>query len=180
MALMVRLGSYLPSRDVWYRLPPSAAKANEGKRQGSQPQRWARPYAGPFRGLDCLVVSRAQETIRSEIHEGQTLHTPVRAAPFVVAKLASEGVVVLIGAKQARTLLSWSVLDDLVAWLDGRGWVEVGGAYSLQGQAGKLDGFLKQRIKRDVAGWVAALLEAAGLVDLDRTRPARLRLRPAS
>ena len=122
-------------------------------------------------------MERAELAIRGNIAEGRVLHTPIRNSAFSIARISKDGIVLLIGAKQSRTVIAWSILEELLTWLQGRGSVEIGGGYTLVGQPGTLDGFLKARIKRDVAGWVASLLEAADLVDIDRKRPAQLRAR---
>jgi hypothetical protein len=63
-----------------------------------------------------------------------------------------------------------------VPFLGGKGWVEIGSRYEVGGKVGTLDGYLKRCVKRATAGWVAALLEAAGLVEVVRSRPAKVRL----
>jgi len=44
--------------------------------------------------------------------------------------------------------------------------------------AGTLDAHLKQYLARATAGWVAVLLEEAGVVHMDRTPPAKVKLAP--
>jgi len=46
---------------------------------------------------------------------------------------------------------------------------DVNGAYGL-------DGYLKRWIKRQTANYVAVVLERAGVLELDRERPAHVRL----
>jgi hypothetical protein len=60
-------------------------------------------------------------------------------------------------------------------FLRGRGWAPVGGVYSSQSQLGSLDDYLKTFLKRTTAGWVAVLLERAGVLTIDRSRPARVK-----
>jgi hypothetical protein len=55
----------------------------------------------------------------------------------------------------------------------------VGSLYSTQSQTGSLDAYLKTFLKRATAGWVAVLLEQAGVLTIDRSRPARIKLNPA-
>jgi hypothetical protein len=52
----------------------------------------------------------------------------------------------------------------------------IGGSRNAQGNPGTLDGYVKQVITRDTAGWIASLLEAAVIVELDRARPGQLRV----
>ena len=67
----------------------------------------------------------------------------------------------------------WASRNDAV----GSGWVPIGGVYDTTAISGTLDAYLKRFIKRVTAGWVAALLERAGVVQIDRGRPSRVRLR---
>jgi len=50
--------------------------------------------------------------------------------------------------------------------------------YSVDSQAGSLDEYLKRFLSRATAGWVAAVLERADVLEIDRSRPARVRLGP--
>lgn len=50
--------------------------------------------------------------------------------------------------------------------------------HSMDSIAGTLDAHLKLYIARATAGWVAVVLETAGLVHLDRTPPASVKLSP--
>lgn len=60
--------------------------------------------------------------------------------------------------------------------LRGRGWVLIGGVYSVDGTPGSLDEHLKGFLKTATAGWVAVVLEKAAVISIDRSRPARARL----
>ena len=56
------------------------------------------------------------------------------------------------------------------------GTVDIGGQHQVTGRSGTLDGYLKGWISRTTAGWVAVVLETAGLVEIVHGRPARIRL----
>ncbi len=45
-----------------------------------------------------------------------------------------------------------------------------------EGKPGTLDGYLKGCVKRTTAGWVAVVLDQAGVVEIIHDRPARIRL----
>jgi hypothetical protein len=92
-----------------------------------------------------------------------------------VGELDEQGLSLLFGPKQTRTLLSWRCLEGIPAYLRGRGWVLVGANRDVNGDYG-LDGYLKRWIKRQTANYVAVVLERAGVLDLDRDRPAQVRL----
>lgn len=53
-----------------------------------------------------------------------------------------------------------------------RGRVRIGSLYSTDSSPNTLDSSLKRHIKRATAAWVGALLEEAGLVMTERSRPA--------
>ena len=84
----------------------------------------------------------------------------------------------LLGEKEAWTPLPWTALEEVPGLLRGRGWVPIGGAYSVDSVPGSLDEHLKKFLKRATAGWVAVVLERAGVIAVDRARPARIMLRP--
>jgi len=92
-----------------------------------------------------------------------------------VDQLAEEGLSLLFGSKKTRTLLTWRCLEGIPAYLRGRGWVLVGANRDVNSEYG-LDGYLKGWIKRQTANYVAVVLERAGIVELNRERPAQIRL----
>ena len=106
-----------------------------------------------------------------------TLHTLGQRKAFVLAKVDSEGIVLLLGRSQARTPLSWECLESVPSFLRGHGrWVAAGGARSVSGEPGTLDEHLKQYLKRDVARWLVQVLLNAGVVEVADGAPLRLRL----
>ena len=121
------------------------------------------------------VPVSVEAAIRSSVRPGEVLRTPTGTAPFVVAQLGAEGLSLLIGPKRTRTLLTWRCLEGVPGYLDGRGWVLVGANRDVNGDYG-LDGYLKGWIKRQIANYVAVVLELADVLELDRRRPAQVRL----
>jgi hypothetical protein len=93
-----------------------------------------------------------------------------------VARYTAEGLVLLLGKKEAWTPLPRQAMEGIPEFLRGRGWVLVGSVYSTDSQPGSLDGYLKTFLKRATAGWVAVVLERAGVLAIDRSRPARAKL----
>jgi hypothetical protein len=118
-----------------------------------------------------------QQAICSHLHESQVLHTPTRSAPFKVGRIDSKGVVLFLGAGEWPTRLSWECLEGVVPFLTERGTIPIGGRHVSDPNPGTLDEYLKGCTKTDTAGWAAALLEEAGVVDVIRERPAKVRLR---
>jgi hypothetical protein len=83
----------------------------------------------------------------------------------------------LLGEKMAWTPLPWRALEQVPDFLRGRGWVLIGSVYSMDSQPVSLDEHLKRFLKRATAGWVAVVLERAAVITVDRSRPARIKLR---
>lgn len=118
-----------------------------------------------------------EQAIRAALRPGDLLRTPTGRGRFEVGPLDGHVLVLLLGEQRAWTPLRWECLEGVVDFLRGRGWVPVGTIYDTSADPNTLDGYLKGCIKRATAGWVAVVLERAGVVDVDRGRPARVRLR---
>lgn len=114
--------------------------------------------------------------MRAAVSPGSLLLTPSGKGRFTVARYTSDGLVLLLGEKEAWTPLPWRALEELPDYLRGRGWILIGSVYSADSQVGSLDEYLKRYLKRATAGWVAVVLEKAVLLEIDRSRPARVRL----
>jgi hypothetical protein len=127
---------------------------------------------------DRSVEKRVEEAVRVLVSPGDRLATPSGRGHFCVARYTTDGLVLLLGEKEAWTPLPWCALEQIPDFLRGRGWVLIGGVYSIDSQQGSLDQYLKRFLKRATAGWVAVVLEMAAVITIDRSRPARVKLRP--
>jgi len=121
------------------------------------------------------MKASVEAAIRSSVRAGEVLPTPTGTATFVVDQLDAEGLSLLFGPQKTRTLLTWPCLEGISGHLRGRGWVVVGANRDVDSDYG-LDGYLKRWIKRQTANYVAVVLERAGILELDRERPAQVRL----
>jgi hypothetical protein len=124
------------------------------------------------------VGRSVEDAVRGAVSPRDLLATPSGRAHFTVAEYTAHGIVLLLGQKQARTPLPWQALEQVPDFLRGRGWVLIGSLYSTDGTPGSLDAHLKTFLKTTTAGWIAVVLEKAGVITVDRTRPARIKLRP--
>ena len=124
------------------------------------------------------MTGAVEDAVRGAVSPGDLLATPSGRGQFTVAEYTAHGIVLLLGEKQARTPLPWHALEQVPDFLRGRGWVLIGNLYSTGSTPGSLDAHLKAFLKRATAGWVAVVLEKAGVITMDRTRPARIKLRP--
>jgi hypothetical protein len=122
------------------------------------------------------MAGRAEVAVRSAVSPGDRLATPSGRGQFTVARYTGDGLVLLPGEKEARTPLPWQALEQVPDLLGGRGRVLIGSVYPAGSVPGSLDEHLEKFLTRATAGWVAAVLEKAGIIPADRARPARIRL----
>lgn len=117
-----------------------------------------------------------ESAVRRSIRAGESLETPAQKKAFTVDSIDQIGVVLLFGRKQTRTPFTWEALEGIRAEFLHSGWIVIGGRRDVHGEPGTLDGYVKQVVNRDAAGYVASLLEAAGVVELDWARPGHMRV----
>lgn len=122
------------------------------------------------------MAGKVEVAIRGAVRTGEQLCTPTGRGVFEVAPNTDECFVLLLGEGQWRTPLPWRALEGIPEFLRGRDWVRIGSQYSTASMEGTLDAYLKYYLKRVTAGWVAVVLEKARVVEIDRTRPAKVRL----
>ncbi len=114
--------------------------------------------------------------MRAAVTPGEPLQTPTGRGSFSVARFTSDGLVLLLGVKEAWTPLPWTALEEIPDYLRGRSWVRIGSTYSINSVEGTLDAHLKRFLARATGGWVAVVLERAGVLEIDRLPPARVKL----
>jgi hypothetical protein len=94
----------------------------------------------------------------------------------MLSEIDGKGIVLLL-AMRHRTPVSWDCLEGAIPFLRVKGWVRCAGKHSTDSLPGSFDEYVKRNgPARDVTNWVAVVLEAAGLVELDRGRPVMVRL----
>jgi hypothetical protein len=80
-------------------------------------------------------------------------------------------------ARAVATRLPWQALEEIPEFFRRRGWLRTTGTFDTESEEGTLSAHLKRYVKRETANWVAVVLEEAGVLELDRNRPVRARLR---
>lgn len=125
------------------------------------------------------MPSFVESAVRSQIAPGTWLQTPdtYKSSPFQVSTIDSDGIVLPFGKKKTPTRVTWECLEGIPAFLKGKEWVEIGTVYDTGAKPDTLDGYLEGWINRGTAGWVAAVLEKAAIVGINRKRPMRVRLK---
>jgi hypothetical protein len=79
---------------------------------------------------------------------GDLLIGALAARPLRGGPVTSDVLVLLLGEKEARVPLPWGALEVGAGSPAGAGWVLIGSVYSVDGQAGSLDEYLKCFLKR--------------------------------
>ena len=123
------------------------------------------------------MAGRVESATRGSVSPAELLPTPTGRGQFKVARYTTEGLVLLLGAKEAQTPLPWQAMEGVPDFLRGRSSVAIGSLYSTDSQPGSLDEYMKHYLKRATAGWVAVVPERAGVLVINRSRPACVKLR---
>lgn len=131
--------------------------------------------AGELANRHAGVIEAA---IRKSVAPGMILRTVPARAQFEVQKLSEGALVLLFGKKRTRTAIPWPCLESVMRLLVKGDWIEIRSVHDVEGVPGSLDGHIKSHggPARTIGGYVAAVLEAAKVVDVDLNRPARIRL----
>lgn len=122
------------------------------------------------------MAGAVESAIRTTVKPGQRLETLGRGATAAVGSFDADAVVLHMGARRARTPVRWALLEDVPLFLVGQGWVPLNGPYDPAEHAGTLATFLASKQCKASAPLVGALLEAAGVVEADRSGRGAVRL----
>jgi hypothetical protein len=122
-------------------------------------------------------VGPVERALRAKFSVPVPLSTLSKRKPFTFYAIDEDGIVLLLGQQEARTRLSWKCLESIPDFLrEQADWVPAGGAHRVEGEPGTLDEYLKRYLKRDVARWLVRVLGDAGVVEVSKGPPLRLRL----
>jgi len=104
-----------------------------------------------------------------------SLETP-SGKQFKVVHIDGEKVLIETGRKPTTLKIPASALEKSPNFLRGKGWVRIGSVHELSNET-SLDTFLKKFSHgTSLASYVAPLLELAEIAEIDRSRPAKIRL----
>ena len=73
----------------------------------------------------------------------RTLFTVPGGARFEVDNLAPDAVELLFGGSKTRTVIRWTCLEGIPAFLHEKGWVEIGATHSVTVKPGTLEAYLE-------------------------------------
>ena len=118
-----------------------------------------------------------RQAIREKVSNGTTLSTP-GGAELVVESVKPTEVVILVGKNKKRVSLTLDCINDLVKefrFLPPGGWLRINPSTQLG--LSSLDNCLREHTNaKNIASSFAAVLEHAGVVEISKGRPARIRL----
>ena len=120
-----------------------------------------------------------EKAVRRTITKDEILYTPAKPAPFEVKTIDGKGIVLLLGEKKTPTKISWECLEGIPAFLRGKDWVEIRMTFNTKSAPNTFDEYMKKCVRRATANYIAVVLEKAGIVEIDRKRPLRIRLNPS-
>lgn len=115
--------------------------------------------------------------ITRKIRIGEVLQTPSGRARFEVYHIDPDRVMIRVGRKETLLTIPSSCFDAARDYLKGKGWVRIGAVHGVAD-----DRTLERCLQRfthgtSAASYVAPILEKSGIFEIDRRRPARIRLR---
>ena len=130
------------------------------------------------RGEAVVNASNVADAVAKVLHSGDRLPTPTGRGVFEIGEITDGEIILLLGERRTRTRVPWSVLDHALSDMSGNGWMLIGAIHTSESPQRSLEAILKPALHRSTANYVAVLLERAGLVEIDRARPAWLRVAP--
>jgi hypothetical protein len=123
------------------------------------------------------MMGPVETAVRKAISAGDTLYTPSRVKPFTIGRMDTRTITLNLGALETATPIPWAVLEEVPKTFSTIEWTDIGMTFSTSSTCGTFDEFMKVRVPaRATSNWVAALLEAAGVIEIDRKKPARIRI----
>ena len=115
--------------------------------------------------------------ITQKIPRNTILTTPSGRAFFAFYHIDGEKVIIKTNGGTYIKLPS-SCFEETPNFLRGRGWVKIGASHTAPNSSNRtFDDFLKNRCQGvSTASYVATILEKADIVEIERGRPAKIRL----
>jgi len=113
--------------------------------------------------IDCAPVSA-----------GTVMKTPSGRGEFRIKQIGREGIEVEVGKGGYPIHIPRECWNGLPEFLENKGWVRIGATHSITRDF-TLDSYLKRFTSgTSAASYVATILEKAGLVKIDRSRPNKI------
>ena len=121
-------------------------------------------------------MGSVQRALRRKLSTGDLLYTNAQRAEFEIGEIDNDGLTLLLGTGRHPKKILWACWEGIPDMLFHKGWVKVGGTFSMDGEPDTLDEYLKGFTGVLTSRWVARVLEEAGVVETDRGPPLMIRL----
>ena len=99
-----------------------------------------------------VLMGPVEIAVRNRVRPGTVLSTPTGRGRFTVAEIGDKGPVLLLGEKEARTLIPWKALEGVPGFLGAEAWSVIGSIYDQAADPATLDGYMKRFVNRATAG----------------------------
>lgn len=114
--------------------------------------------------------------ITSMIPIGSVLKTPSGRASFTLYHIDRSRVMIRTGKKGSIISIPAQCFEDIPNYLKNKGWVGIGATHGYSDEE-TLDKFVKSYTKgTSAASYVAPILEICNIIEIDRGRPAEIKL----
>ena len=115
--------------------------------------------------------------ITQKIPVNSVIETPSGRSQFKIYHIDADRVMIQIGKKGNVLTIPASCFEEALGFLRGKGWIRIGAVHDVA-HKGAFDEYV-QRFTHgtSAASYVAPILEKIGVVDIDRKRPAKIRLK---
>jgi hypothetical protein len=115
------------------------------------------------------------------IKKGMVLYTPVQRKQFKVHSVDDEKLVFFVGTK-TKIEVPRACWDGIPSFLKGRDWVKIGAKHEITEKVllGSLERYLDgcpNKTSASAAEYVAPVLEYLNIVEVNHSRPSKIRLR---
>ena len=122
------------------------------------------------------------DQIRENIPVGTGFHTPVGNKLFTIASYEPNRLIFSVGANNTLIPVPRACWDNIPGFLRGRNWVKIGAKHDVA-DSGTFSQFLdtiqnpNQHRHPNWASYIVPVLEHLRIVEVDHSRPSRIRLR---
>lgn len=115
--------------------------------------------------------------LMQNIAEGTILKTPSRKKEFTVSKVSEKGVSVLVGQTEIIITIPSSCFEGVPEFLREKGWMIIGAVHDVPFK-GSFERYVQSFTHgTSASSYVVPMLEKIGIIEVDRRRPSKIRLK---
>jgi hypothetical protein len=115
--------------------------------------------------------------LSKKLSAGDILVTPVQRKEFTIENISPKGITLVLGT-QWKTEIPANCWEGIPDFLKGKGWVVIGAIHDYGAVPGTLEDYVNKTKpqKRSTGNYVASVLEIAGIAEINRKPPSKIRL----